>query len=76
MLKNKLNDPILASGKCLFKEISNKSHSALLKLWFRELPHALINDSCIALMEQVAKAEPEQKINLLRQVYTHNLQGL
>jgi len=41
--------------------------SALLKLWFRSLPLSIIPSHCIKEMENVVKASPDQKIDLIRE---------
>jgi len=55
MMGDTLNDPILAA--------------ALLKMWFRGLPKPLIPESAINYMVQVKKAEPNQKIKMLHELY-------
>ncbi|CAG5104981.1 Oidioi.mRNA.OKI2018_I69.chr1.g1727.t1.cds [Oikopleura dioica] len=41
--------------------------SALLKLWFRSLPRSIIPSHCLREMENVVKASPENKIELIKE---------
>ena len=45
------------------------TYLALLKMWFRGLPKPLIPESAINYMVQVKKAEPNQKIKMLHELY-------
>ena len=49
---------------------------ALLKLWFRCLPQPLIPDRVLPVMEQIRKASPDQKIDLLKSSVISQIQGL
>ena len=78
MMGDTLNDPILAAGKYFYVlqhwmvsiyESQIMTNLALLKMWFRGLPKPLIPESAINYMVQVKKAEPNQKIKMLHELY-------
>ena len=69
------NEPILPSGKINILFLHFKKFSALLKLWFRSLPRSIIPSHCIKEMENVVKASPDQKIDLIRETIISRVDG-
>ena len=44
-------------------------------MWFRELPQSIISTTCIQKMDEVRKADPNMKIDLLRNIFHEKIQG-
>ena len=47
----------------------------MLKLWFRSLPCSIIPSHCLKEMENVVKASPDRKIDLIRETIISRMDG-